>query len=168
MKEKRKHALRTRLEEDSRAVQDEDELSDDVDAWLYKAYVSLHGRSADIQRSSAVPKVTLGLAILRGPHVSRQLVLPRGLRPLYRQAAAPKIRTAMTKPLLPRALALRKRLPCKTPTNFSPMVGKRCRNGLHDGDRTHSFGIELPMHLLVTVLALSNRTQRIVLVLAEK
>jgi hypothetical protein len=152
MKEKRKHSLRTRLEEDSRAVQDEDELSDDVDAWLYKAYVSLHGRSADIQRSSAVPKVTLGPAILRGSHVCRQLVLPRGPRPLYRQAAASKIRTAMMKPLSP--LALRKRLPYKTPMNFSPMVRKRCRNGLHDGDRAISFGIELPMHFLVPVRVL--------------
>ena len=165
MKEKRKHALRTRLEEDARAVQDEDELSDDVDAWLYKAYVSLHGRSADIQRSSAVSKVTLGPAILRGPHVSRQLVLPRGLRPLCRQAAAPKIRTAMTKPLSP--LALRKRLPCKTPMNFSLMVRERCRNGLDDGDRKLSFAFELPMHLLVLALS-RTRTQRIVLVLAEK
>lgn len=45
---KQKHPVRTRLEEDLRAAQDEDELSDDVDAWLYKAYVSLHGRSADM------------------------------------------------------------------------------------------------------------------------
>jgi hypothetical protein len=34
---KKENSLRTRLEEDSRVVQDEDELSDDVDAWLYNA-----------------------------------------------------------------------------------------------------------------------------------
>ena len=36
-KEKQRHSLRTRMEEDSRVVQDENELSDDVDAWFYDA-----------------------------------------------------------------------------------------------------------------------------------
>lgn len=93
--------LRTRLEEDSRAAQDENELSDGVDAWFYSAYVSLQRRSADIERSLAVSKVTLGPAILRGPRISRRLILPH---PLSRQAAASKIYTTTMKPFPPLTL----------------------------------------------------------------
>ena len=77
----------------------------------------------------AASNAILASAILRGPRISRRLILHQ---PLSRQTAASKIR------------------------NISPMVGKCCRNGIGNGVRVLSFCIELSMDFLVSVLPQSQ------------